>query len=83
MPHLAVENCADVSVSRVVRASLGAMSTRQDVDRLLAFLHDTFIARQDSAYASSNGNVSAMSCKTEHLDGAAVRECECLLQTAA
>ncbi len=45
------------------------MSTRQDVDRFLAFLHDTFIAREDSAYASSNGNVSAVSGKREHLNG--------------
>ncbi|KAK3906936.1 pyridoxal phosphate-dependent transferase [Staphylotrichum tortipilum] len=38
----------------VVRASLGAMSTAQDVERFLAFLHEAFVARTDSAYASSN-----------------------------
>ncbi|KAL2199935.1 pyridoxal phosphate-dependent transferase [Corynascus similis CBS 632.67] len=38
----------------VVRASLGAMSTVEDVDRFLGFLRETFIAREDSAYASSN-----------------------------
>ena len=72
MPDLAFEHPADILIIRVVRASLGAMSTRQDVDKLLAFLHDAFIAREDSAYASSNGNVSAVSGELEHLDGAAV-----------
>ncbi len=32
------------------------MSTAQDVERFLAFLHDAFVARVDSAYASSNEN---------------------------
>ncbi|KAK3300975.1 pyridoxal phosphate-dependent transferase [Chaetomium fimeti] len=45
----------------VVRASLGAMSTIHDVDRFLSFLHETFVARADSAYASSEGNGSVMS----------------------
>ncbi|KAL2178844.1 pyridoxal phosphate-dependent transferase [Thermothelomyces heterothallicus CBS 202.75] len=43
----------------VVRASLGAMSTVEDVDRFLSFLRETFISREDSAYASSNGDGSA------------------------
>jgi len=30
------------------------MSTVEDVDRFLGFLRETFIAREDSAYASSN-----------------------------
>ncbi|KAK4153425.1 pyridoxal phosphate-dependent transferase [Chaetomidium leptoderma] len=50
----------------VVRASLGAMSTAQDVDRFLAFLEETFISRRDSAYASSNGAGSTSSAKPEH-----------------
>ncbi|KAH6650142.1 pyridoxal phosphate-dependent transferase [Chaetomium tenue] len=49
----------------VVRASLGAMSTVHDVDRFLSFLHDTFVARADSAYASSDGNDSVMSDQLE------------------
>ncbi|KAL2161455.1 hypothetical protein VTH06DRAFT_8017 [Thermothelomyces fergusii] len=40
----------------VVRASLGAMSTAEDVDRFLSFLRETFLSREDSGYASSNGN---------------------------
>ncbi|KAK4239717.1 pyridoxal phosphate-dependent transferase [Achaetomium macrosporum] len=55
----------------VVRASLGAMSTLQDVDRFLVFLHDTFIAREDSGYANSNGNASMASVKSEHLESIA------------
>ncbi|KAK4145467.1 putative molybdenum cofactor sulfurase [Dichotomopilus funicola] len=45
----------------VVRASLGAMSTVQDVDRFITFLREVFISQEDSAYASSNGNGSVAS----------------------
>jgi hypothetical protein len=41
------------------------MSTVHDVDRFLSFLHDTFVARVDSAYASSEGNDSVMSDQHE------------------
>ncbi|AEO66009.1 uncharacterized protein THITE_2048359 [Thermothielavioides terrestris NRRL 8126] len=53
----------------VVRVSLGAMSTIQDVDKFLAFLHDTFTTREDSAYGNSNGGGSAASVKSEPGEG--------------
>ncbi len=58
------------------------MSTVQDVDRFLAFLHETFIAREDSAYASSEGNMSAASDKLGHLGRDAVEACECVSAAA-
>lgn len=45
------------------------MSTVQDVDRFLEFLHGTFVAQTDSAYGNSNGNGSAASVKSEHGEG--------------
>ncbi|SPQ18723.1 4e0438f3-a21a-4ddb-96ce-2bb24df7defd [Thermothielavioides terrestris] len=53
----------------VVRVSLGAMSTIQDVDKFLAFLHDAFTTREDSAYGNSNGGGSAASVKSEPGEG--------------
>jgi len=32
---------------RVVRASLGAMSTTQEVDTFLSFLHSTFVEKEE------------------------------------
>lgn len=77
------EHCAEFLAHRVVRASLGAMSTGQDVDRFLAFLHETFVTREDSAYASSNCSEAAASDKLEHLNRAASAEHEGGLQVAA
>jgi selenocysteine lyase/cysteine desulfurase len=77
------EHRSNILACRVVRASLGAMSTVQDVDRFLGFLHDTFIAREDSAYASSEGNVSAAADQFEHLDRDVVEACECVSPVAA
>ncbi|KAK4043662.1 pyridoxal phosphate-dependent transferase [Parachaetomium inaequale] len=67
----------------VVRASLGAMSTIQDVDRFLSFLYETFIARQDSAYASINGNDSVASHQLEHPGAVPAEKHECVPQLAA
>lgn len=77
------EHCPKFSFPSVVRASLGAMSTRQDVDRFLAFLHETFVAREDSAYASSNCSETAAFENPEHLDRPASEEHEGDLQVAA
>ncbi|KAH6845368.1 pyridoxal phosphate-dependent transferase [Chaetomium sp. MPI-CAGE-AT-0009] len=60
----------------VVRASLGAMSTLHDVDRFLSFLHETFVARADSAYASSDGNDSVMSDQLKHRSTVSAERCE-------
>jgi hypothetical protein len=49
------------------------MSTAQDVDGFLGFLEETFIAQNDSGYASSNGNDSAALGKPEVKE----RACAC------
>lgn len=77
------EHYVKFSFHSVVRASLGAMSTRQDVDRFLTFLHETFVARADSAYASSNCSETAASNNSEHLEGAASEDHEGGLQVTA
>jgi hypothetical protein len=60
------------------------MSTRQDVDRFLAFLHETFVvAREDSGYANSNGNASVASARSEHLESIASGQQGCVPQAAA
>lgn len=52
------------------------MSTVHDVDRFLSFLHDTFIARADSAYASSDGNDSVMPDRLDPRDTVSVEQHE-------
>lgn len=59
------------------------MSTAQDVDRFLAFLEETFIAREDSAYAGSDCNGSAASGKFEHSERLSAEQRECVPQAAA
>jgi hypothetical protein len=52
------------------------MSTAQDVDGFLAFLEQTFIAQNDSGYASSNGNDSAALEKAGVQEKACAKQCE-------
>ena len=59
------------------------MSTAEDVDRFLAFLEETFIARGDSAYAGSDCNDSAESGRLEHSEKVSTEPYECVPQAAA
>jgi hypothetical protein len=59
------------------------MSTAEDVDRFLAFLEETFIAREDSAYAGSDCNGSTAPGKLEHSERLSTEPHECVPQAAA
>jgi hypothetical protein len=61
------------------------MSTAQDVDGVLAFLEETFIAQNDSGYASSNGNDFAALGKPEVKERACAcsKRCQHSLQMGA
>lgn len=71
----------------VVRASLGAMSTVQDVDTFLAFLRETFIERDCTVYGIANSNKdsngSAASTKVEPVDTVAFEQRESVAKTVA